>query len=151
MPDKKNIDSETPDPAPPKPAPATLSNIEIHNLKKKLTAEAQIEADKKVETSEKKTDAFLLEAIEARKLHAPPYILNLIEKLDPASQLEVLKAHADKNKDPNGSSLPTPIGRVKNALEEYMTYNPANDKLSWTIPASVLMNRNNNKKLLGIE
>ena len=154
MSDIENSDSGStdPDPTPPAPKPK-LSNIEIHNLKKKVKAEVDAEKDIEIKEKDEKVDEFLKEAIEARKLHAPQYVLNLIETLDPRSQLEVLKAHSERNADPNTSSIGTPIGRNKDGLEEYMTYNPSNDKLDYSIPASVLMNPKNpkHKKLFGID
>ena len=144
-----NKDSENTDPKPdPKPE---LTNIEKYNLKKKVTEEVEAEKAEVIKDKDKEINAFLKEAIEARKINAPLYVLNLIEKLDPQSQLEVLKAHSEKNVTANMSSIGVPIGRDKNPLEEYMTYNPTNDKISYEIPASVLMNSKNNKKLLGIE
>lgn len=147
---EKEPDSKSTDPKPPIPKPK-LSNIEIHNIKQKAKEEVVIEKDKEIKEKDDKVNEFLLEAIEARKAQAPPYVLNLIVDLDPQSQLAVLKAHSEKNADPNTSSIGVPIGGVKDPLEEYMTYNQSQDKIDYSIPASVLMNPKNNKKLLGIE
>lgn len=150
MSDKKIEDPKPTEPEKPTPAPQ-LSNIELFNLKKKLKEEVVEETDKVIESKDKKVDAFLKEAIEARKINAPPYILNIIESLDPESQLVVLKAHAEKNADPNISTLGVPIGKEKHPLEEYMIYNVNKDTINYSIPASVLMDPKKNKKLLGIE
>ena len=146
---EKNKDSESTE-TPPIPKPK-LTNIEIHNIKKKVKEEVVAEKDKEIKSKDKEVDKFLLEAIEARKLNAPQYVLALIKDLDPASQLLVLKTNSERNADPNTSSIGTPIGRQKMPLEEYMVYNQSKDKIEYNIPASVLMNPKNNKKLLGIE
>ena len=146
----KNSDPDNTDPKPPVPKPK-LTNIEIHNIKKKVKEEVVAEKDKEIESKDKEVDKFLLEAIEARKLNAPQYVLALIKDLDPASQLLVLKTNSERNADPNTSSIGVPIGRQKMPLEEYMVYNQSKDKIEYNIPASVLMNPKNNKKLLGIE
>ena len=79
----KNIKTDPPKPEPePKIEP---SNIEKYNEKKKVDIEkTKIEEDK---VKDEKLEAFLQEAIDARKTHAPLYVLNLIENLDPQSQL----------------------------------------------------------------
>lgn len=151
---EQNTDNTDPEPTPTPPSEKRdLTNIEKYNLKKRMEAQIkEAEDQKKAEKAEaKKSDVFLKEALEARKFNAPQYVLDLIEGLDPESQLMVLKAHADKIKDPNQSSIPVPIGREKEPLEEYMIFNPTKETIEYNIPASVLMNPNKNKRLLGLE
>ena len=150
---EENIDSEEPEAEeieqPEQPEKKELTNIEKYNVARK--EEAKKTKAKEEKAQERKLKSYLKEAIESRKAHAPQYVLNLIEKLDPESQLEVLKAHDERRADPNVSTLGVPIGRVKNPLEEYMDYNPTKDRIDYNIPASVLMNNEKNKKLLGRE
>ena len=150
MNETENIDSEKKEVKEPKPEAKTeLTNIEKYNAARKVELEkVQVKESK---AKDRETKKYLKEAIEARKAHAPQYVLNLIEKLDPASQLEVLKAHDERQPDPNVSSIGVPIGREKDPLEQYMAFNPSKDTIEWNIPASELMNQDKNKKLLGRE
>lgn len=147
--DSKNTNKE-PKPE-PNPKPTEITNIEKYNIEKAVKVKVEAEKDKEIKSKDKTINIFLQEAIDARKLQAPQYVLNLLEKLDPESQLAVLKAHSEKNADPNTSSIGRPIGRDKDPLEEYMDYNPNKDTITYNIPASVLMNPKKNKTLLGIE
>jgi hypothetical protein len=150
MSETENTDSEKKEAKEAKPEEKKeLTNIEKYNAARKVELEKVKVKESK--TKDRETKKYLKEAIEARKAHAPKYVLNLIENLDPKSQLEVLKAHDERQPDPNVSSIGVPIGREKDPLEQYMNFNPNKDTIEWNIPASELMDRNKNKKLLGRE
>jgi len=72
----------------------------------------------------------------------------LIDKLDIDSKILVLQENEKQQKPmPNMPGIPTPTGMPKVGLEKYMTYVPGSEKISWEIPASVLLDPEKNKKL----
>lgn len=70
------------------------------------------------------------------------------DKGDIDSALVILQENA-KNQPPmpNAPTIPTPTGIPKLGLEKYMKYVPGSEKISWEIPASVLLDPEKNKKL----
>ena len=72
----------------------------------------------------------------------------LIDKLDIDSKILVLQENEKQQKPlPNSSTIPTPTGMPKPGLEKYMTYVPGSEKISWEIPATVLLDPKKNKQL----
>ena len=72
----------------------------------------------------------------------------LIDKLDIDSKILVLQENEKQQKPlPNTPSIPTPTGMPKVGLAKYMKYVPGSEKISWEIPASVLLDPKKNKKL----
>lgn len=73
---------------------------------------------------------------------------SFIDKGDKDSAILLLQENAKIQKpDPNTPTIPTPTGMPKPGLEKYMKFNPGSEKISWEIPATVLLDPIKNKKL----
>lgn len=81
--------------------------------------------------------------VRARALAQP-----FIDKKDLDSAILLLQENAKQQKPaPNTPTIPTPTGTPKPGLEKYMKYVPGSEKISWEIPATVLLDPEKNKKL----
>ena len=120
------------------------TNIEKYNEKRKT------EVKEDIESAEDRAEAFRDELIETLKSRADKRTLTLIKSLDKDSQLVVLKENEKqnlKNPMPNMPGIPNPVGAPKIGLAKYMKFVPGSDKISWEIPATVLLDPEKNKKL----
>lgn len=122
------------------------SNIEIHNEKKREEVKQDL-SNAKDEVLE--VEKQFLETLKGRASEeAKAYAKIFEDKDDIKSALLILQEH-DKNQKPapNTPSIPQPIGISKVGLAKYMKYVPGSEKISWEIPASVLLDPEKNKKL----
>ena len=71
-----------------------------------------------------------------------------IDKGDLDSAILLLQENAKIQKPlPNTGSVPTPTGTPQLGMAKYMKYNPGSEKITWEIPASVMLDPKKNKEL----
>jgi len=102
--------------------------------------ERSTEKDKVLDLKEQLLDTLMARADVRTK--------TIIEKLDIDSKIIVLKENETQQKPmPNAPTIPQPIGMPKLGLQKYMKFVPGSEKISWSIPASVLLDPIKNKQL----
>jgi len=101
--------------------------------------------DEKVQKLQQQLLDTLMSGADVRaKALAQPFI----DKKDLDSAILLLQENAKiQTPAPNTPTIPTPTGMPKPGLEKYMRYVPGSDKISWEIPATVLLDPEKNKKL----
>jgi len=116
---KSKVRSSTEEPTPPE---QSTEKDEVSDIKNQLLDSLLVRADVRTKT--------------------------IIEKLDIDSKILVLRENEKQQTPmPNAPTIPQPIGMPKLGLQKYMKYTPGSEKISWSIPASVLLDPIKNKQL----
>ena len=122
------------------------TNIELYNERKREEVKQDLEIAKTEVLDVEQNFLDTLKAIASPQ--AKGYAKIFEDKGDIKSALIVLQEDVKNQKPmPNSSSIPQPVGMPKIGLAKYMKYRPGSEKISWEIPASVVLDPEKNKQL----